>query len=161
VAGMNEGREISCYPIYGAEMRGGYAFATVIISESEIPSPIVSRAEVGLFLDQFAYDYLRPMIMEPGIIVANSDLIKPKKEKKRNLFSISADSIAQEAGDRRSANMVIAGFLARKAEKHPDLLRPFPALNSLQEALPTVFPGKANAVAVSEKALLSGYREGA
>ena len=47
-AGMNEGRNISCYPLYGAEMRGGYAFATVIISETEIPSPIVSEAEVVL-----------------------------------------------------------------------------------------------------------------
>jgi len=158
VAGMNEGKEISCFPTYGAEMRGGYAFVTVVISEEEIPSPIVSRAEVGVFLNPFAYDYLKPMVINSGVIIFNSDLIRIKKgRKKGNLFPVSADTIAQRVGDKRSANMVIAGFLASKAEEFPNLITPFPALKSLQESLPVIFPDKENVVAINRKALLSGY----
>lgn len=160
IAGMNEGRAVSCYPIYGAEMRGGYAFATVIISETEIPSPIVSKADLGIFLEPFAYEFLGPTVKQGGVLVINADLVKPKSEKKRRIFSVSADSIAhREVGDRRTANMVAAGFLARKSEEYPGLINPFPALKSLKEALPSVFPGKPGAVTLSEKALLSGYEK--
>jgi len=41
-AGLKEGKEVIFYPSYGAEMRGGTANCTVIISDSMIPSPIVS-----------------------------------------------------------------------------------------------------------------------
>jgi 2-oxoglutarate ferredoxin oxidoreductase subunit gamma len=138
-------------------MRGGYAFATVIISETEIPSPIVSEADLGVFLDTFAYEYLGKMVAEKGVLVINADLVKPKAEKRR-LFPVSADAIALKAGDRRTANMVMAGYLVRKAEECPELIRPFPALKSLKEALPAVFPDKPEAIAASEKALLSGYQ---
>jgi len=157
IAGMNEGRTISCYPIYGAEMRGGYTFATVIISETEIPSPIVSEADLGIFLDPFAYEYLGKMVTEKGVIAINANLVKTKAEKRR-LFPILADAIARKVGDSRAANMVVAGFLVRRAEKYPGLIHPFPSLKSLKEALPSVFPGKPAAVALSEKALLSGYQ---
>ena len=157
IAGMNEGRAISCYPIYGAEMRGGYTFATVIISGSEIPSPIVSEADLGIFLDQFAYEYLEKMVIDKGALVINADLVKTKAEKRR-LFPILADAIARKVGDQRAANMVVAGYLVRRAEECPGLIHPFPALKSLKEALPSVFSGKPAAVALSEKALLSGYQ---
>ena len=157
IAGMNEGRAISCYPIYGAEMRGGYAFATIIISKTEIPSPIVSEADLGIFLDPFAYEYLGKMVTKKGVLVINADLVKPKVEKRR-LFPVLADTIARKVGDQRTANMVMAGYLARKAEEYPNLIQPFPALKSLKETLPAVFPDKPDAVAASEKALLSGYQ---
>ena len=157
IAGMNEGRAISCYPIYGAEMRGGYTFATVIISETEIPSPIVSEADLGVFLDPFAYEYLGPMVTKKGVLVINVDLVHPKNEK-RCLFPVSADTIAREVGDQRTANMVVAGFLTRKAEEYPDRIKPFPSLKKLKEAVSAVFPGKPDAVTLSEKALLSGYK---
>ncbi|MFH2069186.1 MAG: 2-oxoacid:acceptor oxidoreductase family protein [Candidatus Omnitrophota bacterium] len=157
IAGMNEGRAISCYPIYGAEMRGGYTFATVLISETEISSPIVSEADLGIFLDPFAYEYLGKMMAEKGVFVINADLVKAKAEKRR-LFSISADAVARKVGDQKAANMVVAGFLARRVAECPGLIHPFPALKSLKEALPSVLPGKPGAVALSEKALLSGYQ---
>ncbi|MFH0796672.1 MAG: 2-oxoacid:acceptor oxidoreductase family protein [Candidatus Omnitrophota bacterium] len=158
IAGMDEGKEVSCYPIYGAEIRGGYAFATIIISESPIPSPIVSRADVGIFLEPFAYDYLNSLVVKNGLLVVNADLVKPKTEKKREIFMLPADSLAQKLGDKRCANMVVAGFLAKKAGENYKILNPFPALNSLKEALPAVFTGKPGAVSLNEKALLAGYR---
>ncbi len=157
IAGMNEGRAISCYPLYGAEMRGGYAFATIIISKTEIPSPIISEADLGIFLDQFAYEYLGKMVTKKGVLVINADLVRAKAEKER-LFSVSVDTIARKLGEQRAANMVMAGFLARKAEERPGLTQPFPTLKSLKESLPAVFPGKPAAVTLGEKALLSGYQ---
>ena len=38
-AGMGEGKQVTWFPSYGAEMRGGTANCTVKISEEEIASP--------------------------------------------------------------------------------------------------------------------------
>ena len=112
---------------------------------------------MGIFLDQFAYEYLGKMVTENGVLVINADLIKPKAEKRR-LFSIFADAIARKVGEQRAANMVVAGYLARRAEEYPGLINHFPVLKSLKEALPSVFSCKPDAIALSKKALLSGYQ---
>jgi len=38
-AGMEQGKHVTWYPSYGAEMRGGTANCNVIISDEEIASP--------------------------------------------------------------------------------------------------------------------------
>jgi len=42
-AGLLEGREVAWIPSYGAEMRGGTAHCTTIISDEEILSPLVEQ----------------------------------------------------------------------------------------------------------------------
>ena len=157
VAAMNEDLAVSCYPIYGAEMRGGYAFSTVIIAETEIPSPIVSRADAGVFLDSFAYDYLAPMVAEDGLLVVNSGLVKPKPEKTRRLFCLNVDRAAQELGDGRCANMVAAGFLAQLAWAGQPAVKPFPKLETLRKTLEVIFPDKPALVGLNRQALSAGY----
>ena len=49
-AGLKEGKKVVFYPSYGAEMRGGTANCTVIISNSMIPSPIVSHPQSGILM---------------------------------------------------------------------------------------------------------------
>jgi len=158
IAGMNEDRSVSCYPLYGAEMRGGYAFSTVIISEDEIPSPITSAAEVGIFLEPFAYRYLNRMVLRGGMLILNSDLVRRRAEENRLVLALPADRLARKLGDHRCANMVVAGFLTRQAERLPRQFHPFPTLQSLKKSLPAVFPGKEQAVFLNERALLTGYQ---
>ena len=40
---MEEGQEVTWYPSYGPEMRGGTANCTVIIADEEIGAPMVTR----------------------------------------------------------------------------------------------------------------------
>ena len=42
MAGMKEDKHVTFLPAYGAEMRGGTANCTVVISDQEIASPIAS-----------------------------------------------------------------------------------------------------------------------
>nr|MCR4689487.1 2-oxoacid:acceptor oxidoreductase family protein [Saccharofermentans sp.] len=51
-AALYEGKEVSWFPSYGPEMRGGTANCSVVISDSPIGSPVVNDADVVLCLNQ-------------------------------------------------------------------------------------------------------------
>mgnify|MGYP003293417474 FL=1 len=46
LAGMSEDKNVSHIPSYGAEMRGGTANCSVIVSDEEIASPVIEKPDV-------------------------------------------------------------------------------------------------------------------
>ena len=109
-AGMLEGRNVAWMPSYGPEMRGGTANCTVLISEEQIGSPIVSHPETLIAMNQPSLDKFESSVTENGLIILNDSLIK--REVKRNnvdIIKIPADDIAVKLGNSRTANMVILG----------------------------------------------------
>src|SRR4030042_2117550 len=51
IAGMYEEKNVTCLPSYGAEVRGGTASSTVVISTEEIASPVVSEPEFAVLMN--------------------------------------------------------------------------------------------------------------
>ncbi len=49
-AGLIEGKNVSWFPAYGAEMRGGTANCSVVISGNEVSSPVVSEPTVAIVM---------------------------------------------------------------------------------------------------------------
>ena len=43
---MKEGKYITWFPTYGAEVRGGAAYCSVVISEKAFGSPVVHKADI-------------------------------------------------------------------------------------------------------------------
>jgi len=112
-AGLREKREVVFYPSYGAEMRGGAANCTVIISDSMIPSPIVSRPQSGILMSYPALERFLYKIKEEGYIVINTSLIKGSiKREKVRLIKVPATEIAEKMGSAKAANMVALGAWA-------------------------------------------------
>jgi len=109
-AGMLEGRNVAWMPSYGPEMRGGTANCTVLISEEQIGSPIVSHPETLIAMNQPSLDKFESSVTENGLIILNDSLIE--REVKRNdvnVIKIPADDIADKLGNSRAANMVVLG----------------------------------------------------
>ena len=114
-AGMLEGRNVAWMPSYGPEMRGGTANCTVLISEEQIGSPIVSHPETLIAMNQPSLDKFESSVTENGLIILNDSLIK--REVKRNnvdIIKIPADEIADKLGNSRTANMVVLGAYVKK-----------------------------------------------
>ena len=61
-AGMMEGKQVSWMPSYGPEMRGGTANCTVVISDEEIGSPVVSQPSCVIALNLPSLDKFEPML---------------------------------------------------------------------------------------------------
>ncbi|MCM8815808.1 MAG: 2-oxoacid:acceptor oxidoreductase family protein [Candidatus Omnitrophica bacterium] len=115
-AGAERGLNVTFLPAYGAEMRGGYVYGMISFSTRELFSPIISRAEFGVFMNEMSLQMLRQYFNENAWILWNSSLINPEKEHRTKSIGIPASELAEKLGDIRIANMIMLGGLAKILE---------------------------------------------
>jgi 2-oxoglutarate ferredoxin oxidoreductase subunit gamma len=111
---MQEGRNVSFFPFYGAEKRGGIARASVIVSDEEIASPLVTMPDSALVMNSESLPLCEGILKKGGLLLVNSTLVKesPKRDDIQ-LVKIEASGLADEIGNVRFANMVAMGALAK------------------------------------------------
>ena len=77
-SGMLEGKEVTWMPAYGPEQRGGTANVTVIISDERISSPILSKYDVAIVLNQPSLDKFMPKLKPGGMLFFDGfGIVKP------------------------------------------------------------------------------------
>ncbi|MGI6441225.1 MAG: 2-oxoacid:acceptor oxidoreductase family protein [Peptoniphilaceae bacterium] len=112
-AGMVEGKQVSWMPSYGPEMRGGSANCSVIVSDRPVGSPTVNMFNIGVFMNQVAFDKFIENAEKDAHIFVNSSLIESKVDRDDvHVYYIPVNEIAQEKiGNARTANMVMLGSI--------------------------------------------------
>jgi len=68
VAAMRDGREVTYLPAYGAEMRGGTANCTVVVSDEEIFSPVASSPDLAVIMNKPSLLKYEGTMREGGVI---------------------------------------------------------------------------------------------
>lgn len=111
-AAMDKNYQVTWFPSYGPEMRGGTANCTVIISDDEIGAPVVEQPLVLMAMNRPSLDKYEPHIKPGGILISNSSMIDrdPVRDDIR-IINVPANAIAEEIGDKRMTNMVMIGAL--------------------------------------------------
>jgi 2-oxoglutarate ferredoxin oxidoreductase subunit gamma len=111
---MKEGKNVTFFPFYGAEKRGGIARASVIVSDEEISSPLVTAADSALVMNGDSLPICEGILRDGGVLVVNSTLVKdgPRRSGIR-VVKLEATALAEGIGSIRFANMVALGALAR------------------------------------------------
>jgi len=111
---MKEGKNVTFFPFYGAEKRGGIARASVIVSDSEIASPLVTVADSALVMNSDSFPVCEGLLKDGGIMVINSTLVKetPKRADLKTV-KLEATALAEQIGNVLFANMVALGAMAR------------------------------------------------
>ena len=111
-AGMRHGYQVSWLPSYGPEMRGGTANCHVILSESKVGSPLVSRPTILIGQNRPSLEIFEPEVIPGGLIMYESSLIdRPPQRKDVRVLPVPAAKLADELGDTRVSNMVALGAL--------------------------------------------------
>lgn len=111
-AAMDEGKQVTWIPSYGPEMRGGTANCTVVISDEEIGSPMVSRPQAAIVMNLPSLDKYEPLVKPGGLLVINESMVdREPKRKDIRVVKLKANEIAEKLGDRRMSNMVLLGAL--------------------------------------------------
>jgi 2-oxoglutarate ferredoxin oxidoreductase subunit gamma len=111
-AGMLAEKNVSWLPSYGAEMRGGTANCTVVVSDDQVASPVVSRPTAVVAMNSPSLDKFEPVLRPGGLLIINSSLCRRKaKRGDIRVLDIPATGIADELGEGRVANMVALGAL--------------------------------------------------
>jgi len=107
---MKSGKHVTWIPSYGPEMRGGTANCTVVISDEEVGSPVITSPQALIVMNNPSLEAFEPRLQPQGILVLNSSLVTRQVIRKDiEVISIPADDIAVEVGEKRTANMVILG----------------------------------------------------
>lgn len=111
---MKEGLQVTFFPAYGAEKRGGIARASVIVSDAEIASPLVTKAHSVVVMSQDSVPIAEEICAPGGVILVNSSLVKadPARPDAR-IIRVPCNEIAERIGDLRIANMVMMGALSQ------------------------------------------------
>ncbi len=114
-AGMVDGKHVTFFPAYGAEMRGGTANCSVVVSTDEIASPVVGHPDSVVVLNEPSFAKFEPMIKPGGRLFINTSLVSSRsKRDDLEIIEIPANKIAEEIGTLKIANMVMAGSLVDK-----------------------------------------------
>lgn len=113
-AGMEEGKNVTWYPSYGSEMRGGTANCNIKISDEEIPSPYCHELDILYTLNDAAIDKFEKQIRPGGILLVNSTLARPERTYRADIkvVKVPATEIANKLGNARGTNIVMLGALA-------------------------------------------------
>ena len=149
-AAMLEGKYVTYLPSYGAEVRGGTANCTVAISDEEIASPIASAPEFIVVMNQPSLVRFQNLLQSGGVFFINSSLVEADVSRGDiEVVNVPANSIAEDLGSPRSANMVMLGAFTKKSKQVE--------LSSVVEELGATLKSKRNLIAINEKALMAGY----
>ena len=112
--GLLSDKNVSWLPSYGPEMRGGTARCSVIISDEEVGSPIISEPDVLIAMNLPSFEKFVPTVKAGGIVIADSSLIDAKTARTDiDVHYIPATALASDMGKQSLANMVILGKLLK------------------------------------------------
>jgi 2-oxoglutarate ferredoxin oxidoreductase subunit gamma len=135
LAAMDDGKEITYLPAYGAEMRGGTANCTVAISDEEIFSPVASSPDYAVIMNNPSLIKYESMVRPGGIIFINSSLVtKTIGRDDISVISIPASDIAKKLKEERIANMIMLGAFVAQTQ--------LTSLESIMKALSESTRGK-------------------
>jgi len=115
-AGIREGKNVSYYPSYGVEKRGGAANCTINVSDREVGSPVVGHPAAALILNQGAYDLYLERIQSGGFCLINTSLVTENSDARSDLdyLRLPLNEMAHKLGDARLVNMISIGAYAQK-----------------------------------------------
>ncbi len=131
---IREGKNVSFFPSYGVEKRGGAAMCTVVFADGETGSPVVGEPSVSIILNQLSFDKYADKVKQGGICLVNSSLVNINGVglDGRKMISFPMNQIAIDLGDVRMVNMVACGGYAAATGALQ--------LESLKEALKDTLP---------------------
>ncbi len=149
-SGMVDGKHVTFFPAYGAEMRGGTANCSVVVSSQEVASPVVSSPDSLIVMNEPSLLRFEPALKPQGLLLINKSLVssQPKRTDVKAV-SLDANKIAEEIGTVKCANMVMLGALINYTQAVP--------LESVIKTLPKVYSrAKKEMIEINVEALKKG-----
>ena len=107
---MRQGKHVTYLPAYGAEVRGGTANCTVVVSDEEIASPVASSPDCAVVMNNPSLLKFANVVRTGGTILVNSSLVQtPVNRTDVKVIQVPASDLAHSLGEDRSANVVMMG----------------------------------------------------
>ena len=138
-SGLMDDKEVTWMPAYGPEQRGGTANVTVIVSDEKISSPILSKFDIAIVLNQPSLEKFEPKLKPGGILIYDAyGIINPPTRKDITVYRINAMDKAAEMKNAKVFNMIVLGGLLKVA--------PVVSTNGVEKALYKTLPERHHAM---------------
>ena len=136
---------------FGPEARGSACSSQVVLSEERVLYPYITKPEILIAMSQDAYDKYEPELRDDGVLMIDTDLVKPRPARgKIRLYGIPSTRLAEELGNRIFANLVMLGFFTAISKA----VTP----EAMKKALPGLVPGRF--LEINIRAFEQGYKFG-
>jgi 2-oxoglutarate ferredoxin oxidoreductase subunit gamma len=110
-----EDKEVTWMPSYGPEMRGGTANCITIISDSKISSPIITKFDTVIVLNQPSLDKFESAVKPGGLLIYEANaIINPPKRTDIDVLGIEAANEAVKLKNSKVMNMIVLGAFLKK-----------------------------------------------
>ena len=120
---------------FGPEARGSACSSQLVVSKDRVLYPYITAPEILVSMSQEAYDKYEPELREDGILIIDTDLVKPKPVRgKIKMYAIPSTRFAEGLGNRIIANLVMLGFFTAVTK----IVSP----EAMKKALPGLVPGR-------------------
>lgn len=114
LSAMHQGKNVTYLPSYGAEVRGGTANCTVVVSDDEIASPVSSSPDIAVVMNYPSLVKYANLVRSGGIMLVNSSLVSAEVNRHDlTVVRVPATDLAHKLGEDRSANVVMMGAFAQ------------------------------------------------
>jgi len=111
-AGNDAGKNVSWFPSYGPEQRGGTASCSVVLSSKEIGSPTVDKPDVLVAMNQPSLEKFAPTVKVGGVIIYDAQIpVTFDLPKDVTVHAFPAAEIATSQGVPKAANTALLGSL--------------------------------------------------
>jgi len=149
-AALDAGYFTTYFPSYGAEIRGGTANCTVIISDEEIGSPIVTRWKNLILLNNPSFEKFKDCGLEQHFCIVNSSLVEavPKCSEEECISAPLTEICKKDFDDSKYTNIVALGVFIKSSSLLP--------MKTVEESLRKVLSAKKGLVEINIKALNTG-----
>lgn len=149
---MLDNKNVTWYPSYGAEMRGGTVNCEIVMNDSEDVSSVnKSDADYIIVLNQASFNKFLPKVKRGGWLISNSTLVEERKPRHDIHYVFAPFSkLADNLGNIKMANIISLGILAKISK--------LTSLDILERALDIVIPAhRKNLLPMNVKALKIGH----
>jgi 2-oxoglutarate ferredoxin oxidoreductase subunit gamma len=115
-AGMYEEKNVTCLPSYGAEVRGGTANCTVVVSSEEIASPVASEPEFAVLMNNPSLFHFQNQVQSGGTIFLNSSMIEARPIRgDLEIVEIPLNDLAKQLQGTKALNVIMLGAFIKRS----------------------------------------------
>ena len=151
-SGVMQGFEVTWMPSYGPEMRGGTANVCVIISDRKISSPIVTKYDTAIILNQQSLDKFENAVKPGGLLVYDPNgIINPPTRTDIRICKIDAINVAAQVGNSKVYNMAVMGAFLK--------MKPIVKSENIDKGLAKCIPARyADLISLNKAAIEEGMK---
>lgn len=142
--------EVTWMPSYGPEMRGGTANVSVILSDRKIGSPIVTRYDTAIILNQQSMDKFEQSVKPGGLLLYDPNGITRHPERTDiTICRIDAIDVAAKVGNSKVYNMAVMGAYLK--------IKPVVEMENVDKGLAKCIPARySDLIALNKQAIEEG-----